>query len=63
MLLFDHLNGLPNVLCNENVLQVVQKICGVDAELAVVDLLVLVDILYFDHFPHQIVAIIDYLGL
>ena len=63
MLLLYHLNGLSNILCMENVLQVVQEIGAVDAELAVEDLLVLVDFLHFDHFPHQVVAIIDYLGL
>ena len=52
MLLLDHLNRLSNVLCNEDVLQVVKEICGIEAKLAVEDFLVLVDILYFYHFPH-----------
>ena len=63
MLLLDHLNRLSNVLCNENVLQVIKEICGIEAKLAVEDFLVLVDILYFYHFPHKIVTIIDHLSL
>ena len=63
MLLPYHLYGLTYVFCMENVPQIVQEICGINTELAVEDLLVLVDILYFNHFPHQIVTIIDNLGL
>ena len=63
MLFLYHLYSLTYVLCMENVPQIVQEISGINTKLAVEDLLVLIDILHFNHLSHKIVTIIDHLGL